>query len=339
MYRLPLHEALFTEQERVLLQSDEFTVTAFAYPKQIGSLKIQNSRGFVEVLPFMGQIIWDAVFDGHSLRMDNMFRQPQHGKEIVDTYGCFSFHSGLLTGGCPAPEDTHPLHGEFPCAPMDCAYLEISENSVRIVSEYEYVRGFGHHYRAKPAVTLFSGCPRFDIEMTVQNLSAYQAMPLLYMCHMNYAYVPNGVMKQNIPDQALQLRRSIPAHVRPTPQWQAFNEDILQGKVNANVLDKPECYDPEIVYFADNLPQYGEQMEFELHNPQTGVTFSTRFSSQQFPNATRWILNNPDQKVAAFILPATARPEGYLAAEKAGTLQWLPANESKTFVVNTGIKE
>ena len=95
MYRIPLSESLFGKEPQVVLQSDEFTVTAFAYPQNIAALKIANSRGFVEVLPLMGQIIWDAVFDGKSLRMHNMFRKPQRGSEIVDTYGCFAFHSGL----------------------------------------------------------------------------------------------------------------------------------------------------------------------------------------------------------------------------------------------------
>ncbi len=338
MYHLPLHASLFTSEEKILIQSDAFTVSASCYPDNIATLTLKNSHGHLELLPFMGQMIWDAEFDDTSLRMDNMFTRPQRGKQIVDTYGCFAFHSGILSGGCPTPEDTHPLHGEFPCARMDAAWLEITDKQIRVVSEYEYVQGFGHHYRARPSVTLRADEARFDIDMEVKNLSNYQPMPLLYMCHMNYAYVENGVMSQNIPDTALQLRRSIPAHVQPTTAWQAFNDDILNGKVDANVLDKPDCYDPEIVYFADDLARYGEALSFELHNPQTGVTFSTIFSSRDFPHATRWILNNADQKVAAFILPATARPEGYLAAEKAGTLQWLAAGDSKHFHVNTGIK-
>lgn len=339
MYRIHLVPELFSTEERLIVQSDDFSITTKCYPQNIASLKITNSRGHLEILPFMGQMIWDAVFDGQSLRMTNMFHQPQRGREIIDTYGCFSFHSGLLTGGCPSPDDHHPLHGEFPCAEMESAFLVIENKKISVVSEYEYVRGFGHHYRATPSVVLEADCPRFDIKMTVQNLSAYQAMPLIYMCHMNYAYVADGIMRQNIPEEALQLRRTIPAHVKPTPEWQAFNEAILQGKVDANVLNKPECYDPEIVYFADNLTQYGEKMVFELSNPANGITFSTQFSSREFPHATRWILNNPDQKVSAFVLPATARPEGYLAAEKAGTLQWLAAGESRHFTVNTGIKE
>ncbi|MDI4740423.1 hypothetical protein MJN54_36265, partial [Salmonella enterica subsp. enterica serovar Kentucky] len=42
---------------------------------------------------------------------------------------------------------------------------------------------------------------------------------LQYMCHMNYAYVPNATFRQNIPDTALKLRESVPAHVKPTAQW------------------------------------------------------------------------------------------------------------------------
>lgn len=339
MYRLPLNPVLFASEKQEILTSEHFTVSAWRYPSGIAALEIKNARGHLEILPFMGQILWDAQFDGHSLRMKNMFREPKPAREIIDTYGCFSFHSGLLTGGCPAPEDSHPLHGEFSCAPMDSAWLEIDGDRIRAVSEYEYVQGFGHHYRARPSVLLRAGQARFDIDMEVENLSAYQAMPLLYMCHMNYAYVAGGIFRETLPEGAFQLRRTIPAHVHPTPKWQAFNDDILAGKVDGTVLNKPECYDPEIVYFADNLAQYGETLEFELHNPQTGVSFSTRFSSRDFPNATRWILYNPDQQVAAFVLPATARPEGYLAAEKAGTLQWLAAGERKRFHVNTGIKE
>ncbi|MDO5090690.1 MAG: aldose 1-epimerase family protein [Cardiobacteriaceae bacterium] len=339
MYRLPLPRHCFAEQPQILLQSDDFTITGKRYPHGIESLVIENRHGHLEILPYMGQILWNAVFDGHSLRMKNMFARPQPAGEIIDTYGCFSFHSGLLTGGCPAPEDSHPLHGEFPCAPMDSAWLEITADTIRVVSEYEYVRGFGHHYRARPSVRLAAHAKRFDIDMAVTNLATAAPMPLLYMCHMNYAYVADGVMRENLPSDVWQLRRTVPAHVHPTPAWQAFNDEILAGTVDGSVLNRPEAYDPEIVYFADDLPQYGDTLEFEIDNPANGVTFSTRFASRDFPCATRWILHNADQQVAAFVLPATARPEGYRAAEAAGTLQWLAPGASKHFSVNTGIKE
>ena len=74
-------------------------------------------------------------------------------------------------------------------------------------------------------------------------------------------------MRQNLPDSAFQLRRTVPLHVHPTPQWQEFNRAILNGEVDGSVLDRPDCYDPEIVYFADNLAQYGDHLEFEIYHP------------------------------------------------------------------------
>ncbi|MFC5370467.1 aldose 1-epimerase family protein [Arcanobacterium bovis] len=338
MLRIPLHRSAFTQTERVVASNEEFKVVAFTYPKGIESVRIENSRGYVEVLPFMGQIIWDAFFDGKTLRMKNMFAAPQPCKEIVDTYGCFSFHSGLLAGGCPSPEDTHPLHGEFPTATMDEAWLEFDGDTVRIVSSYEYVQGFGAHYRALPSVRMAAKSALFDIELEVTNLSEYAPMPLQYMCHMNYAFVEDGVMRQSLPDGAFQLRRSVPAHVNPTPRWTEINEEILSGKIDANSLAQAGEFDPEIVFFADDLPQYGEKAEFELVAPD-GTTFVTRFDTASFPVATRWILVNADQQVAAFVLPGTSRPEGFLAAKAAGMLIELEAGATKSFSVTTGIKE
>jgi hypothetical protein len=96
--------------------------------------------------------------------------------------------------------------------------------------------------------------------------------------------------------------------------------------------------DPEIVFFADNLPQYGESLSFSLTSPD-GYGFNTRFDTRQFSHATRWVLNNADQQVAAFVLPATCRPEGFIAAQRAGTLLSLAAGEQRLFRVETGMIE
>ena len=91
-----LYPEVCGDGKRDILQAGEWTVTAWRYPTGIAALRIANSRGYVEALPFMGQILWDAVFDGQSLRMDNMFDMPVPARQIVETYGCFAFHSGLL---------------------------------------------------------------------------------------------------------------------------------------------------------------------------------------------------------------------------------------------------
>ena len=90
-----------------MLSNNDFTVFGFKYESGIEAIKICNKKGFIIVLPFYGQIIWDAEFGKHSLKMKNMFSEPKFGNSIVDPYGCFAFHSGLIRNGCPLLEHDH----------------------------------------------------------------------------------------------------------------------------------------------------------------------------------------------------------------------------------------
>jgi len=333
--RLPLRREQFHLTPEVLLQSDDFRVELFRYPAGIEAVRIHNRRGSVTVLPFFGQMIWDVQFEGHTLTMGNSFKQPLPGNSIIDTYGCFAFHSGLLANGCPSPEDDHPLHGEMPCARMDSAWLVLDADTLSLEGECEYVKGFGHHYLAAPAVRLHADRPRLQIEMTVTNLAG-APMPLQYMCHLNSSWIAQGRFRQSIPDRAFRLRTSIPAHLRPTPAWRDYTARLAQDPQALQQLDQPQLCDPEIVFFADDLPQYGDEVQFELHAP-AGYAMMTRFSTAQFPHATRWLLHNADQQVAAYILPATCRPEGFLAAQQAGSLITLASGEQRHFSVETGL--
>jgi hypothetical protein len=333
---IELQREFFKENRAVIFKNNEFTVSLFRYPSGVEAVELANSRGKMVVLPYMGQIIWDLVFDDVDLKMKNMFSQPKKVTEIIDTYGCFAFHSGLLSNGCPGPEDDHVLHGEMPCANMDQAWLEVSDNIVKICGATEYTKGFGHHYLAKPTVTMLAGETFIEIGMNVKNLSGAE-MPLQYMCHTNYAYFDHALLKQNIPDSAFILRESIPDHVKPTEKWLKFNEELRNSNETLKTLDSPKMYDPEIVFFADHLDQYQKEAEFEMVSPQ-GFTLFTKFSTDEFNYATRWVLHNEDQQVAAFVLPGTCRPEGFLAAKKSGSLIMLSPGEERSFRVVTGKK-
>ncbi|PJG83238.1 aldose 1-epimerase family protein [Caviibacterium pharyngocola] len=334
--RIYLYKELFSYEKKIIFQNDEFSALTFKYASGIEAVKLTNKKGFIIVLPFYGQIIWDAQFNGHNLKMKNMFREPKVGNTIIDTYGCFAFHSGLIRNGCPSPQDDHPLHGEMPCAVMDNAWLVFDEKSLGICSEVEYVKGFGDHYSAKPQVTLYADSSLFDIHMQVTNLASTE-MPLQYMCHMNYCYEHGATFSQNIPESAVTLRQSIPAHVKPTEKWLEFNEQIKNGTYQLNSLENDEMYNPEIVFFMDNLQQYQSQLEYRMHSPQ-GHCYLTKFTSDEFNYATRWILFNADQQVGAFVLPATCRPEGYLSAKENGSLILLSPHETRCFTVTTGIE-
>lgn len=334
--KIELQHHFFTDNSKVIFRNEEMTASLFRYPSGVEAIELKNSRGRLVVLPYMGQMIWDLEFDDTDLKMKNMFSQPKKVTSVIDTYGCFAFHSGLIRNGCPGPEDDHDLHGEMACAEMDRAWLEIKDEGITICGETEYVKGFGHHYLARPTVKMFSQESFIEISMNVKNLSGSE-MPLQYMCHTNYAYVENAVLKQNIPDNAFKLRESVPGHVKPTENWLEYNRKIISGVETINTLNKPEMYNPEIVFFVDELNQYQEKAEFEMISPG-GTVFFTQFSTAELNYATRWILHNCDQQVGAFVLPATCRPEGFLAAEKSGTLVKLAAGEEKTFTVITGKK-
>ncbi len=333
---IELQRDFFKENKKVIFKNDEFTVKLFRYSTDVEAIEVTNSRGKMVVLPYLGQIIWDLSFDEIDLKMKNMFTEPKKVTEIVDTYGCFSFHSGLISNGCPGPEDNHTLHGEMPCADMDKVWLEITDKSIKINGSKEYTKGFGHHYLAKPSVTMQAKATFVEIGMNIKNLAGSE-MPLQYMCHMNYAYLEDSRMQQNIPDEAFKLRDSIPGHVHPTKKWLKYTEELKSGKQQLNTLTKPEMYDPEIVFFADHLKQYQEEVEFEMLSPN-GVAFFTKFSTEEFNYATRWLLYNEDQQVGAFVLPGTCRSEGFLAAKEAGSLIMLDAGEERSFKVTTGKK-
>ncbi len=335
MFTLPLYKHSFSRNRSLIARSDAFEIYTFVYNSGVEAVEIRNSKGHLVVLPFMGQMVWDAEFLGTDLCMKNMFSEPKPAKTIVETYGCFAFHSGMIRMGCPTPQDDHVLHGEMPCATMDSAWLEVSDTSVTIKGHYEYVMGFGDHYLATPSVTLGQDSGEFDIQMTVKNLASVP-MPLQYMCHINAAYLEGAVMSQNLPDEAFVLRQSVPDHVRPTEQWLAYNE-ILKTSAPFAVLDKPQMHDPEIVYFADDISRFTERAEFSMAIGDKCLF--TEFDTKEFNNLTRWVLYNGDQQVAAYALPATCRPEGFLAARESGTLVYLEPGETRHFSVRTGIRQ
>ncbi|MCG3884837.1 aldose 1-epimerase family protein [Photobacterium leiognathi] len=335
MIKILLHKELFSSEKKEILSSKSFDVYAFKYSTGIEAIEIKNAKGRIVVLPFMGQMIWEAEFLGVNMCMENMFSEPRKATNIIETYGCFAFHSGLLRNGCPGDTDDHPLHGEFACADINESWIEMNESEVKLVSSFEYVMGFGHHYHALPSVSLKSKESALTINMQVKNLGG-SPMPLQYMCHINSRYIKNAEFTQNVPDSIINLRKTIPAHVKPNKQWLRFNKILGESKPISK-LDQEEMYNPEIVYFMDELSQVTDKAIFEMASPE-GFNLFTEFSTKDFNYATRWILKNEDQSVAAYALPVTCRPEGFNAAKENNTVIYLKKNESRRFSTKTGIR-
>jgi hypothetical protein len=329
------------ELERSIVESQPLRASGFRYASGIEAVRLSCSRGEVIVLPWYGQMIWDARFDGVRLTMKSMFDMPRPAVDIAGTYGCFAFHSGLLRNGCPSPQDSHALHGEMPVAPMDSAELRVGQDAegpyLRLTGTREYVMGFGAHYLARPAVTLRPRSTLFDIAMEVRNVGG-APMDLMYMCHMNQAFVPGGRFVQPTPftPEATRVRTAVPGHVRRTPRFDALLAELARRPAALETLADPEAYDPEQVFYLTGLRTDAAGNTHVMMQRPEGDAFVVSYDPRTFPHLVRWVLFNADQQVAALALPSTCEPEGYLAESRKGNVRSLAPGQTASFAVRTG---
>jgi hypothetical protein len=336
--KLHLPRSAFADKERIVFESAGIEVSAFRYDTGVEAIRLANARGFVVVLPYMGQMVWDASFEGVRLTMGSLFDAPRPAQVILDTYGCYAYHSGLLRNGNPGPQDTHAPHGEMPVAPMDACHLELDKSgAVKLVSTREYRRGFGAHYLAEPSVTLAPEQTLFDITMQVRNMSGF-AMDLMYMCHINPAFVEDGHIIQPAPwtPEHMTVRTAVPAHIPVTPAFQAQMAALAADPGRMEILDPSLTYDPEQVFYLHGLrPDADGVVHCMLRRPE-GDGFAVSWRPDEFSHVVRWLMRNPDVQVAAFALPATCAPEGYTAERAKGTVRSLAPGASAHFSVRTG---
>ena len=67
-----------------------------------------------------------------------------------------------------------------------------------------------------------------------------------------------------------------------------------------------------------------------------GDAFAIAWDPEAMPHTIRWILDNGDQRVAAFAMPATCEPEGYTAEKRKGNVRILSSGAIARFVTLIG---
>uniref|UniRef100_A4WXW8 Monosaccharide-transporting ATPase n=1 Tax=Cereibacter sphaeroides (strain ATCC 17025 / ATH 2.4.3) TaxID=349102 RepID=A4WXW8_CERS5 len=340
--RIPLPRDAFPDRgERRIAEGAGFTATAFRYPSGVEALRLANPRGEVTLLPFLGQMIWDARFDGRRLTMGNAFDGPRAGASILETYGAFAYHAGVLRNGTPGPEDTHPLHGEMPVAAMDSAHLTFGSDAAGPFAELggqrDHVVGFGPVYRATPRVRLHAEDALIEVEMAVENRSAHP-MELMYMLHANFDFVAGARIVQAAPftPDRTEVRRAVPGHVTPTPAYLALLEDLASHPARMERLSEPDLYSPEQVFYIRKPGTDARGRTRMLMELPEGGAFSAGWRPEDLPFCVRWILNDGDAQVAAFALPSTCEPEGYTAEKAKGHVRLLAPGAVARFPVTLG---
>jgi len=283
----------------VLASCRDLTASTFRFSTGVLALRIANEVGWIDLLPYQGQQIWDAQFYDRRLTMNSIFSEPQLRPNYLESYGAFLIHCGATAMGRPSSGDTHPLHGELPNARYQSPRLEVGSDDlgayISLTGSYHHRVAFNYHYRAQPRVTLRSASGRLSVDMTIQNLRR-SPMDLMYMMHINFLPVDDAELVDSI--------SGAPPARRP-------------------VLDYGRAVDPELVLDLDG----GANAEGWSHAVQLHPDGSADFVSHrpdELDHALRWLVRNGDEDALGLALPATAQAEGYAAEKAKGHIKSVP---------------
>lgn len=337
--RITLHDAMFSEMERVLCECDAFSVSTFRYASGVAGLRVKNVRGEAILLPFQGQQIWRARFDGRGLTMRSMFDEPRPTRVYLETYGGFLIHCGLTGLGAPGPQDSHPLHGELPNAPFQSAWLDVDEPEGRltVAGSYQHTVAFSTNYRATIETSFMAGSALIDVSVEVENLKQ-TPMDLMYLGHANFRPVDHGELHYtaHYDPQSVRVRRSIPSHVTPKPGYAEFLEALAEDPTAHHLLKPGLGFDPEVVFEID-MTSDETGFAHALQKHPDGTADYVRCRPDQAPLCTRWICRTPDQDGLGIAFPSTSGVEGYTAEKAKGRVVSVDAGDSWRIDMQLGL--
>lgn len=329
---ITLQPSFFAETEKTLFLSGEFRASLFRYASGVAAVRLSNEASELVMLPFQGQQIWSARFGSRDVTMKSMFDQPRATQEYLHTYGGFLIHCGFTAMGVPTDADDHPLHGELPNAPFQRAWLLLGEDEngpfIGLGGQYQHTVAFSYNYTAEPLVKLYAGETKAHVSLTCRNLKQ-TPMEYMYLAHANFRPVDGGrlVYSATVTPQTVRVRRSIPPHVTPGPDYLALLDELAQNPAKHHLLDPALSFDPEIVFGIDYRAD-DDGWAHTLHIHPDGSADYAAHRPDQLPVGVRWICRTPDQDALGMVLPATAEPEGKAAEKAKGYVQELPGGEA-----------
>jgi hypothetical protein len=299
----------------------------FRYSSGIEALRLTTPRAEVVILPFFGQQIWRARIDGRDIGMTSMFEEPVVTRDYLATYGAFFLHCGITRMGPPSPEDPHPLHGELPLGRFDTAELFLDEAAGRIGvrGRFRHRVAFSVNYEARAEVSLGAAEGALDVSIEVENRRGAAPLELMYLGHANFRPVDRArlVYAARYTPEDVAVRRSIPPHIRPGPDYARFLEDLARDPALHHRLDPALPFDPEVVFTLNMIPdKAGWTHAMQVH-PEGHADFIS-YDARALPLAIRWICRTADQRGLGIALPSTAGVEGDAAEKAAGRIVTVP---------------
>lgn len=314
----------FGPLETTVARYSGLVATAFRYRSGVAGLRISNAKGEIVMLPFQGQQIWDATFLNRSLTMRSMFDEPVATRDYLSNYGAFFIHCGATAMGNPGPDDHHPLHGDLPNAPFGDVQLIIGDNAegpfMALTGRCRQTVAFSHDYVTQPTVRLQRDATGVAVDIAITNLKR-SPMNLMYLAHINFRPVDDGRLVDSVVDDRADIivRQVLPPFFTPSESYLAYRDAIVADPSRHRLLTKGEPIDPELVLtMKARADAEGWAHALQVHPDQTADFVS--FRPDELNYAVRWITRGRDQDALGLVLPATAEPDGYRAAEERGRL-------------------
>lgn len=331
MITIPLYRETFTDVPRLLADNGSVCATAFTYPTGVQAVKVENARGYFIILPFQGQQIWRAFFDGHELVMRTAFDEPVATQDYLKTYGGFLLHCGFSAMGCPAADDTHPLHGELPNHPYDSAALLVTDDAVTVTGSVRYKIAFTVDYTFTPSVTLRKDATVLEIDISAKN-NRRAPMEYMYLSHINFRPYDGGELVCSAPyDPAhVKVHRKFPARMEPDAYRRLsdyMDAIAADPKVQAVFDSGTQDYDPEVCMTL----LYDADAEGRGHTMQVlpdGYAHYVCHIVEKQPYVIRWLSRTGDEDACGMALPATSEHNGREQARRDGQLKVLAGGET-----------
>ena len=340
--KIILYKNYFLEKEHLFLENGSLKVSLFRYETGVEAIKVCNKKGYIVMLPYQGQQIWEISFLDHDLKMKSNFREPVKTEDFVSTYGGFLLHCGLTAMGNPSAEDTHPQHGELPNAIYQTSFLQCGEDAkgkyVAVGGIYNHNKAFEVNYDFTPICKLYENASEVEVEISFRN-KRKKALEYFYLCHINFRPVDGLKLFYPAKRECIKIHKDIPKNMCPErrQRLQDYMESLEKDTTLQDVIDsKKQCYDPEIVFTV----KYDEVREaYTLGMLPDGYGYYVKHNPKELPYGIRWISRTGDEDALGMVLPATAEHHGYLDCKKNGYERYLMEGESIIYHISIGIAD
>jgi hypothetical protein len=319
--RFNLVDAQFSEKEKTLLENANFQVSGFRYSSGVAALRMKNKHCELIVLPFQGQQVWRAIFNGRDLTMRSIFDEPRKTEHFGLNYGGFLIHCGLTGSGNPTAEDSHPLHGELPNAAYEEAFLIVDEKSLSLSGTYSYKNAIEYDYVFSPRLTMGADSSVCQLSCGIENKRS-KPFKYMYMSHINWLPVEGSQLVYSAKKTMGKLTVYDDTFGLPAEQ-QAFSDYVAKVKQDPWISDhidpKNQVYDPEFCLFI----HYEGDKDNWAHALQVmpqGDACYVGFDRQHLPNAVRWYAWTGDEYALGFAIPSKTDHLGFSRNDAKGVI-------------------